>query len=148
MAKKRLGKRAKLEAIAGSGGILTAIAERCNVHRKTVAVWRDADPDIAAAIEEERESLVDLAESVIKQSLIDGDAATARYVASTLGKGRGYTTKSEVDSTVQQVGQVTIFLPDNGRGDSSEPVTGVETLPAVAPVISLPDNGREPEGAA
>lgn len=151
MPKKRLTKRAKLEAITGSGGILTDIAAKCGVHRKTVAAWRDADPDIAAALESEREATVDLAESVIQNALRENDVVAAKYVLSTLGKGRGYTTRSEVDSTIRQTGQVTIYLPDNGRGDSSlaPEADSPANLPnATAAVVMLPHNGREPEGAA
>lgn len=117
MAGKRLTKKQKLEAIRGSGGLLCEIAARCGVHRATVRVWRDADVEIAQAIEAERESVTDVAEQNLVTAIRGGDIHASKYWLSTIGKSRGFTTQTEIKAEVQTNEQprVTIYLPDNGR---------------------------------
>lgn len=115
MAGKRLTKKAKLEAITGSGGLLVDIAAAAGVHRSTVRTWRDKDPDIAEAIEAERESTTDAAEKVIIKAIEAGDVNAAKYWLSTIGRNRGFTTRTEVEAEVSHYPKVQITLPPNGR---------------------------------
>ena len=122
MAGKRLTKSAKLKAITGSGGLLQEIAARCGVHRATVRVWRDTDPEIAAAIESEREGTTDTAEKNVVDAIRAGDLQCSRWWLATVGRDRGFSQRQEIqaDVTTNNVGKVTIYLPDNGREPVSE----------------------------
>lgn len=121
MAGKRLSQKQKLAAIIGSGGLLQEIAARCSVHRATVRQWRDTDPEVAAAIEAERESVTDSAESNLVTAIRAGDLHASKYWLSTIGRSRGFTTRTEVEAEVQtnERQSVVIYLPDNGR-DSAD----------------------------
>lgn len=104
-----------LAAISGSGGVMTTIAERLNVHRATVWRWSKEDEEIAEAITEELESTLDLTESKLLKLIREGDGPSIRFLLTTKGKHRGYTKKIEMDGNLQHGGQVSVYLPDNGR---------------------------------
>jgi len=122
MAGKRLTKKQKLDAIRGSGGLLCEIASRCSVHRATVRQWRDSDPDVASAIESERESTTDTAEKNVVDAIRAGDLHCSRWWLATVGRDRGFSQRQEIqaDVTTNNVGKVTIYLPDNGREPVNE----------------------------
>ncbi len=73
------------------------------------------NPSLAAALENEREATLDLAESKAIELIKEGDSSMIRFFLATLGKHRGYVTKQEVSADVSATGGVVIFLPDNGR---------------------------------
>jgi hypothetical protein len=122
MVKKRVTRKQKLDAITGSGGLLHEIATRCGVHRATVRAWRDADSEIAQAIEAERESVTDTAEKNLVDAIRGGDIHASKYWLSTIGRARGFSQRTEVEAkvTTNDTGRVTIYLPDNGREPVNE----------------------------
>lgn len=115
--KPRKTKAEKLQAVIGSGGLLNDIAAAAGVDRSTVRRWRDTDPAIAAAIEAERESTSDAAERTIINAIHSGDVNASKYWLSTIGRHRGFATRTEVDANVQAVGRVVVTIPHNGRDD-------------------------------
>ncbi len=115
MAGKRLSKTAKLTAITGSGRLLVDIAAAAGVHRSTIRAWRDTDLDIAAAIESERKGVTYAAEGNIVKAIRAGDINASKLWLTTIGKSRGYSTRTEVQAEISQHARVTIVMPDNGR---------------------------------
>ncbi len=134
--KKRLTKRAKLDLIQGSGGLLTDIAKLAGVDRTTVYRWREADDDIKQAIAAERTTTTDKAERVVIDAIDAGDLNAAKYWLSTIGKDRGFSTRTEVESTGPTTPQIVIY--EGKAPDDSE-------LPKMTggARICLPHNGRE-----
>ena len=53
----KLSKKKVKEAIKGSKGIITAVANRCEVQRKYIHKYINKYPDIKEALQEEREKL-------------------------------------------------------------------------------------------
>jgi hypothetical protein len=93
-----------LAAIKGSGGIMSTVAKRLNCH------WTTADRNIKInenakrAMEDENESILDLAESVLIKSVREGDMPSVFYYLNNKGKKRGYNTRLEVaDKTIVNV---------------------------------------------
>ncbi len=96
MAKQRYTAEQVIEALRGTMGIKSAAARRLGCHWTTVDRYIKRYPTIARAYEEERQSIVDLAEVKLVERLKDGDGAMIRFVLATLGKDRGYVERREL----------------------------------------------------
>lgn len=103
------------ECIPGTSGVLSELARRLGVSRQTVYTWINDYPEVSEAIEQERQIVLDLAESAIYRAVEGGDLSAAKYLLSTRGKDRGFSTRQEVAAEIQQTGQVIIHLPHNNR---------------------------------
>ena len=85
-----------LEAIPGTGGIVTAIAKKVGCDWSTAKKYIGAHPTVQAAYNDECESVLDLAEAKTIQLIQAGDAQMIRYYLSTKGKDRGYGDRVDV----------------------------------------------------
>jgi hypothetical protein len=93
-----------LAAIKGSGGIMSTVAKRLNCHWGTALKYIQASEITSKAIEDENESILDLAESVLIKSVREGDMPSVFYYLNNKGKKRGYNTRLEVaDKTIVNV---------------------------------------------
>lgn len=85
-------------AIRGSKGFVTTIATRLGCSVATVYNLIKRFPTVAEALDHERETMLDFAESKLLK-LIDAENVTAIiFFLKTQGKKRGYIEKQEVDS--------------------------------------------------
>jgi hypothetical protein len=98
-AKDRADEKALIEALKGSGGILSKVAQKLGVSWHTVEKRIAKNPAALEAFNAEREFLKDMAESTIVKAISQGDVGAARWVLSTLGRSRGYGEKVEVTHT-------------------------------------------------
>jgi len=92
----RISKKRVKKAVEGSGGIVTIIARRLNRSRQQVYTYLEKYPDLKELVEEEREKIVDIAESKLIEKLKENKDWAISFVLKTLGKKRGYTEKVEV----------------------------------------------------
>lgn len=79
-----------IEAIKGSGGIITAIANRVGCSWNTAYKYIHGHPSVEQAYKDEREAILDLAESTIYKSIKGGDTQDAKWLLSRVGKHRGF----------------------------------------------------------
>ena len=68
-----------IDAIPGTGGIISAIAKRVGCHWDTAKKYIETHPTIKQAYENERSAIDDLAESTVLKAIKDGDVATAKW---------------------------------------------------------------------
>ncbi len=85
-----------IEAIPGTGGIVSAIARKVGCTWHTAKKYIHAMPTVKAVYEDECESVLDLAEVKLIEAVKGGDLAAVKYMLSTKGKDRGYTERQEV----------------------------------------------------
>ena len=95
-----------VEAIKGTGGIKTLIAQRLGVTRFTFDSYLKRWSTVQDAYSQEREAFIDVAESVVQRNVRlafqkqqDGemtDTSDAKWVLSRLGKDRGYSERQEI----------------------------------------------------
>ena len=85
-----------ITAIPGTGGIITAIAKRVGCNWSTAQKYILNYPTVAAAWQDERESILDMGESSLFLKVKDGEAWAVKYLLSTLGKRRGYVERQEL----------------------------------------------------
>ena len=86
-------------AIEGSGGIMSTIAQRlkCDWHTANTKIKEAGLTDLVIA---EKETLLDLAESKLIQNIQDQDTTSIIFYLKTQGKKRGYVEKTEVEAKV------------------------------------------------
>ena len=104
-------------AIRGTFGIKTAAAEALGCTRQTIDNYIKRHPTIARAYQEERERLLDMAESKFAQAIKGGEWAAISFALRTLGRNRGFVERQEIE----QVGDLRIELgwDDADNGDNA-----------------------------
>ena len=83
-------------AAIGEAHTKTAVAERLGCSRNTVLNYCRRWATVAAAFEQERACLVDLAEGGLRDALIEKQPWAISFTLRTLGKDEGYTERQEV----------------------------------------------------
>ena len=106
-----------LEAIPGTGGIVSAIARKVGCDWNTAKKYIDQYPTVRAAYDAECEAMLDLAESTVLKNIKDGDTQDAKWYLTKKGKRRGYGDSMEV--TGEGGGPVVFRLTwgDGAEGD-------------------------------
>lgn len=110
-----------LEAIKGSNGIVSNVCKRLKCDWHTADTFIKKWPETLQALDDERESYLDLTESECINRIKAGDGQMIRFVLATLGKKRGYGTEDAAT--------------DNGGATDTEvniSVNGGEPAPAEA----------------
>lgn len=79
-----------IEAVRKNKGILTLVARDLRVTRQTVHNYVNRFPTIAKAVEDERNSLLDMAEGKLFEQVQKGNMTAIIFTLKTLGKSRGY----------------------------------------------------------
>lgn len=85
-----------IEAIPGTGGIISAIARKVGCDWDTARTWINKYPTVKIAYDNECETVLDMAESTVLKSIKDGDTQDAKWYLSKKGKHRGYAERVEV----------------------------------------------------
>jgi hypothetical protein len=96
-----INKKAMIEALEKSLGIVTTAAKQVGIARSTHYLWLETDPDYKMAVEGISDMTLDFAESQLhKRMKADSDTAIIFYLK-TKGKKRGYIERSELDMSGQ-----------------------------------------------
>ncbi len=95
-----------IDAIPGSGGVISTIAARVGCTWDTAKKYIETYPTIKRAHQNEREAILDMGETSLFKAVRDGHSWAVRYMLSTIGKPRGYSERQEVEHT----GKVKIVL--------------------------------------
>lgn len=105
-----------IEAIPGTGGIVSAIAKKVGCTWHTAKKYIDKHPTIKQAYEDECEAVLDMTETQAIKAIKKGDGPMIRYMLSTKGKHRGYVERVEN----KQVDEVvfTVKYDKTGRGSN------------------------------
>lgn len=85
-----------IDAIKGTGGIVSAIAQRIGCEWHTARRYIDKHPSVRQAYDAEFETILDLTEGALyKRATKDQEPWAVKYLLSTKGKKRGYTERVE-----------------------------------------------------
>ena len=90
-------KRAMLEALDKSLGIVSTAAKVAGIDRSTHYAWLREDPEYKAAVEQIGESVIDFAESHLYKLIKEGNPAANIFYLKTKGKNRGYIERQEIE---------------------------------------------------
>lgn len=91
-----------LEAIKGTGGIISTISDRLHISRSTFYRYMKDIPEVAEALESEAEAMLDMAESSLFDLIDKGELGAICFYLKCKGKQRGYVEKQEIDASVNQ----------------------------------------------
>ena len=111
MNKTEQHKKAILEALEKSLGIVTTACKTAGVGRTQYYQWLKDDPKFAEAVKEVENMALDFAESQLHQQMSNGSTAATIFYLKTKGKKRGYIEKQQLE-----------------HSGSIEPITGVNIV--------------------
>ena len=89
-------KKAMLDALEKSLGVVTTAAKNVGIERVTHYRWMEADREYKAAVEELENVALDFAESHLHKQIKDGSTSATQFLLKTKGKPRGYVEKQEI----------------------------------------------------
>ena len=97
-----------LEAIKDSGGIVNTIARRLDCVWITAKRYTEKWAETRQALADEQETVLDMAESTLYQSIRDGDTQDAKWLLARKGKHRGFNERHEIDhsGSIHQTGDI------------------------------------------
>jgi hypothetical protein len=117
MDKTEQHKKAMLEALEKSLGVVTTACKSVGIGRTTHYMWLDEDPEYRRDVESISDIAVDFAESSLHKQIKDGNPTSTIFFLKTKGKKRGYVERQEVDLGTDNHFRVEINL---GNEESSE----------------------------
>ena len=85
-----------LEAIKGSGAIISTVAKRLGCGWMTARATIEKWDETKRAFSDEQETILDMAESKLYESIQNGNTQDAKWLLSTKGKNRGYSERKEI----------------------------------------------------
>lgn len=99
MTKTDIHKKAMLEALEKSLGVVTTACSTVGISRETHYNWMRKDEDYRLAVKELGDVALDFAEAQLYKQIQDGNTAATIFYLKTKGKRRGY-----IERVEQQVG--------------------------------------------
>lgn len=103
-------KKALLEALEQSLGVVTSACKKVGVSRTTYYDYYRNDPDFKMAVDSLSDVALDFAESQLHRQIKDGSTAATIFYLKTKGKRRGYVERQEL--TGAQGNSITIKIND------------------------------------
>ena len=104
-------KKAMLEALEKSLGVVTTACRMVDISRKTNYEWCKVDEAYKEAVDDISEIALDFAESQLHKQIKDGEVSSTIFYLKTKGKKRGYIEKVQTELS----GQVEIGVTFNGE---------------------------------
>jgi hypothetical protein len=103
-------KKAMLEALRKSLGIVSTACKSVGVERPSHYRWMKEDPNYASAVAELDNVVLDFAESSLHKLIKEGDTTATIFFLKTKGKKRGYIERTEADQP--KVPIINIIMPN------------------------------------
>ena len=108
-------KKAMLDALEKSLGVVTAACKTVGIGRTTHYLWMDTDPEYKAAVEELSDVAIDFAESQLHKQIKEGNSTATIFFLRTKGKKRGYVERQEVDVNTGKLFQIEVLGSDSDQ---------------------------------
>jgi hypothetical protein len=116
MDKTEQHKKAMLDALEKSLGVVTAACKAVGIGRTTHYLWMQEDPEYKKAVEELGDVALDFAESQLHKQIRDGNSTATIFFLKTKGKNRGYIERQEIHNTGDNLFNIQIL----GEGTENE----------------------------
>lgn len=98
-------KKAVLEALQQSLGIVTTACQATGVGRTQFYEWKKTDAEFAKAVEDIEEVTLDFVEDKLLQNVKNNDTQSILFYLKTKGKGRGYAERTEIQADITSGGK-------------------------------------------
>ena len=103
-------KRAMIEALEKSLGVVTTACKTVGIARQTHYEWYREDEQYKAAVDSIGDIALDFAESQLHKQIGSGEVAATIFYLKTKGKRRGYIERQEISGPDE--GPVQIIVPE------------------------------------
>lgn len=110
MNKKAQHKKAMLEALEQTLGVVTTACRKVGIGRTTFYLWMREDEEFKKQVDDIENIAIDFAESKLHEQILNGNPTSTIFYLKTKGKKRGYIEKSEIDVA----GQINLLSLGNG----------------------------------
>ncbi len=117
MNKTEQHKKAVIEALESSLGVVTSACKKAEVGRTTFYQWLKDDAEFAKQVADIENVALDFAESQLHKQIQDGSAAATIFYLKTKGKKRGYIERQEISHEGVQTFQI---VEDGEWSDSGQ----------------------------
>lgn len=101
MSEGNIHKKAMIEALEKSLGVVTTACKQVGIARKTHYEWLKEDEEYRKAVEDVADVALDFAESQLHKQIQNGEVSSTIFYLKTKGKKRGYIEKTEQDLKVE-----------------------------------------------
>lgn len=105
-------KKAMIEALEKSLGIVTTAAKAAGIDRSTHYDWLKDDEDYRKAVDSIQDIALDFAESKLHKQIENGEVSSTIFYLKTKGKKRGYVERQELTG-------------EDGGPIKTQPITGM-----------------------
>ena len=109
MNKTEQTKRALIEAMESSLGVVTTACKKVGIGRTTYYEYYNTDPAFKEAIDDLQNVAIDFAESQLHKQINEGTVTATIFYLKTKGKNRGYVERQELQTTGDNLFQVEII---------------------------------------
>ena len=106
-------KKALLEALEKSLGVVTTACKKAGIGRTTFYEYYKTDPDFKTAVDELQDVALDFAESQLHKQIGDGNSTATIFFLKTKGKHRGYIERQEIEMTEKK--PLSWFVSDDSK---------------------------------
>lgn len=106
-------KKAMLQALEASIGVVTAACRSVGISRTTFYTWLKEDQDFADKVKDIENIALDFAESQLHQQIKSGNSTATIFYLKTKGKHRGYVERQEITQTGENMFNVRIIEKDD-----------------------------------
>jgi hypothetical protein len=108
-------KKAMLDALEKSLGVVTSACKTVGIGRTTHYLWMDSDPEYKAAVDSIADVAIDFAESQLHKQIKDGNSTATIFFLKTKGKKRGYVERQEIDAVGGKLFQIEVLGEDTNE---------------------------------
>ena len=115
MTNSDITKKAMLEALEKSLGIVTSACKSVDISRETHYRWLREDVEYKAAVDSLTDVALDFAESQLHKQIKDGNSTATIFFLKTKGKKRGYVERQELDVSTGKMFQIEVLGNDTDQ---------------------------------
>jgi hypothetical protein len=115
MTNKDINKKAMLDALEKSLGVVTSACKSVDIARETHYRWMREDPEYKAAVDSLTDVALDFAESQLHKQIKDGNSTATIFFLKTKGKKRGYVERQELDVSTGKMFQIEVLGDDTNE---------------------------------
>ncbi len=113
MTKNDITKKAMVEALEKSLGIVTTACKSVGISRETHYRWLREDDDYKKEVEALADVAIDFAESQLHKQIKEGNSTATIFYLKTKGKKRGYIERQEIQT--EEVKQFEVQVEDGSK---------------------------------
>jgi hypothetical protein len=107
-----ISKKAMIDALEKSLGIVTSACKSVGISRETHYRWMREDESYKASVDSVADIAIDFVESQLHKQISDGNASATIFFLKTKAKKRGYVERTELDISTSKQFEVEVIDTD------------------------------------